>query len=163
MPPPRLVPDAPLPPYSFVPGRHPHPESDPAGHSYGRKVEAAPLDPSRWRDCRTFCLGVDLFNAGFWWEAHVQWEALWHLAGRRGPVADLLKALIHLAAAGVKHREGRPDGVGSHGTRAARLLRGLGGGDLCGLSLPDLARTAEVVGSGVWPDPPPVLVPEAVD
>src|SRR4051794_23916492 len=31
----RLLPDEPLPPYSFVPGRFPHPVRDPAGHSFG--------------------------------------------------------------------------------------------------------------------------------
>jgi len=31
----RFVPDEPLPPYSYVTGRFPHPTRDPAGHSIG--------------------------------------------------------------------------------------------------------------------------------
>jgi hypothetical protein len=156
----RLVPDVSLPPYAFVPGRHPHPESDPAGHSYGWRPEATPLDPDRWWDCRAYLLGLDLFNGGFWWESHVQWEALWLLAGRKGPLADFLKGLIHLAAAGVKHREGRRDGARSHGRRAAELFHGLAGGVSCGLILSELASTAAVTGRHGWPDPPPVLQPK---
>ena len=49
---------------------------------------------------------------------------IWHAAGRKGPLADLLKGLIHLAAAGVKAREGIANGVARHARRAARTLSG---------------------------------------
>ncbi|HEY2148520.1 MAG TPA: hypothetical protein VGH32_11320, partial [Pirellulales bacterium] len=39
-----------------------------------------------------------------------------------GAVADFIKGLIKLAAAGVKAREGRLDGVRSHARRAAELF-----------------------------------------
>ena len=148
MPPPRFLPEVPLPPYAHVPGKTPHPESDPAGHSFGQpRPEAAPVDPARWRDSREYLRGLDLFNHGYYWEAHEQWEALWHAAGRRGPLADFLKGLIRLAAAGVKAREGRPEGVISHARSAARLLRA--GAELdpypCGLDLGRLIAHAEQV------------------
>ena len=37
--PPRLVPDRPLPPYAYLPGRYPHPVRDPLGHSFGCKPD----------------------------------------------------------------------------------------------------------------------------
>lgn len=120
----RLIPELPLPPYSYVPGgQFPHPLSDPAGHSFGlaREHVSAP-NPDDWRECRPFLLGVDLFNHGFYWEAHEAWESLWHPAGRRGLLADFLKGLIKLAAAGVKVREGKRDGVIHHARRAAELF-----------------------------------------
>jgi uncharacterized protein len=120
----RLVPDEPLPPYAYVSGRHPHPVSDPAGHSYGKlEVTPAPPDPERWATCRPYLVGLDRFNHGYYWEAHEAWEGLWHACGRTGPTADFLKGLIHLAAAGFKQLEGRHDGVRSHARRAAELLR----------------------------------------
>jgi predicted metal-dependent hydrolase len=67
--------------------------------------------------------GIDLFNHGYYWEAHEVWEGLWHACGRKGQTADFLKGLIKLAAAGVKVREGKPQGVRSHATRAEALLR----------------------------------------
>ena len=119
----RLVPVKPFPPYSFVPGRSPHPVSDPAGHSFGlRPGQPADLEPERWAANETYLYGIDLFNAGYYWEAHEQWEGLWHACGRRGPAATLLKALIQLAVAGVKVCEGRPEGVRAHARRAAELL-----------------------------------------
>jgi predicted metal-dependent hydrolase len=95
-----------------------------------------------------FCYAVDLFNHGYYWEAHEEWERLWQAAGRRGPVADFLKGLIKLAAAGVKQLEGRPAGTRNHARRAAELFRGLlpeadAAGQLAGLRLADLAAAAE--------------------
>jgi hypothetical protein len=124
-PPPRLVPDRPLPPYTYVPGRSPHPIRDPRGHMHGvAHPIATPLDPARWRDCAEYRWGIDLFNAGYYWEAHEAWESVWHAVGREGGVADFLKGLIKLTAAGVKLYEGRPAGVTRHLRRAAALLEG---------------------------------------
>jgi predicted metal-dependent hydrolase len=114
----------PLPPYAYVPGGPwPHPTRDPKGHSFGRKTHPAqPLDPERWQQSQEFRRGFQLFDLGYYWEAHETWEELWHAAGRNGPLADLLRALIKIAAAGVKAREGQPHGVQIHATRALALI-----------------------------------------
>jgi hypothetical protein len=113
----------PLPPYSYVSGFTPHPVSDPRGHMFGQPhVAAPPFDPSAWRQSVEYLYAVDLFNHGFYWEAHEAWESLWHAAGRRGPVAIWLKALIKLAAAGVKAREGNAVGVQRHARRSLELV-----------------------------------------
>ncbi len=120
----RFLPDVPLPLSTYVPGRTPRPVTEAPGNS---AIAAAgnllPFDPARWRDSRSFLRGVDLFNEGFYWEAHEEWEGLWHAAGRSGPTADLLKGLIKLAAAGVKAYEHRPAGVRRHAHRALELWR----------------------------------------
>src|SRR5262245_4956580 len=120
---PRLVPDEPLPPYSYVPGLFPHPISDPSGHSHGlRHAFPGPLDPRSWRDSRDYLVAIDLFNHGFYWEAHEAWEGLWHAAGRSGMLADFLKGLIQMTAAGVKVRQGMPRGVRSLAEGASTLF-----------------------------------------
>jgi uncharacterized protein len=162
----RLLPDEPFPPYSFVPSRFPHPESDPAGHSFGvpRQIPSS-FDPVAWSTSREYLRGLDLFNHGYFWEAHEAWEGLWHACGRTGTTADFLKGLIKLAAAGVKHLEGRPDGARSHAGRAAELwqetVSSLGQGqETClGLALGQLIQVAEGVCRDGWPDPPPLLFP----
>lgn len=114
--------DLPLPPYSYVPGHTPHPVSDPLGHMHGAAhVPAAPLDPDAWRESIAYLYAIDLFNHGFYWEAHEAWESLWHAAGRTGVVASWLKALIKLAAATVKLREGNAAGVERHARRSLQL------------------------------------------
>jgi hypothetical protein len=113
----------PLPPYSYVPGFTPHPVSDPRGHLHGQAhFSPTPLDPENWQASETYRFACDLFNHGFYWEAHEAWESLWHAAGRRGPAATWLKALIKLAAAAVKLREGNAAGTRRHARRSLELM-----------------------------------------
>jgi uncharacterized protein len=160
----RLVPDKPLPPYAFVPGRFPHPTSDPAGHSFGRPTHVvAEADLVEWRKCETYLYGIDLFNHEYYWESHVEFESLWLACGRRGMTADFLKGLIKLAAAGVKYCEGKPAGVTSHSCRAAQLwrdvARGLKTDMFLGFRLQELVQAAEAICASGWPASPPLLVP----
>jgi uncharacterized protein len=122
--PPRFVPDEPFPPYSYVTGKFPHPTRDPSGHHFQRPAEPATCPTKTdWNASRPYLHGVDLFNYGYYWEAHETWESLWHACGRAGATADFLKGLIKLAAAGVKAREGRPPGVARHARRAQELFQ----------------------------------------
>jgi hypothetical protein len=162
----RLLPDRPFPPYTFVPGRVPHPVSDPAGHSFGVTPAAPPApEPQRWEQSATYRYGIDLFNAGFYWEAHVEFESLWVVCGKKGPVADFLKGLIHLAAAGVKRLEGRPQGVTGHACRAAELWHGVartlapGEEGMFGFRVAALGELAAAIGKAGWPEVPPQLRP----
>lgn len=116
-PPPRYCPERSFPPYAYISGRWPHP-----GHAAdGQRAPTDPAKPLEANAAHRFA--IDLFNAGYYWESHEEWESLWVTAGRCGPRADFLKALIKLAAAGVKAREGRIGGVRRHARRAAELLR----------------------------------------
>ena len=124
--PPRLLPERPFPPYAFIgEGRgNPHPRHDPAGHSHDvPELTPPPFDPERWWDSPTYLYGIDLFNYGYYWEAHEEWEGLWVAAGKRGPASEFFKGLIKLAAAAVKVRQGQPTGVQRHGSRAAEHFR----------------------------------------
>lgn len=154
----RYLPDEPFPPYTYVPGTEtPHPASDPRGHSY-RRLEGpctAPA-PDRPLDCEAYLRGIDLFNHGYYWEAHEAWEQVWHACGRRGPIAVLLKGLIKLAAAGVKAREGNADGVARHARRAGQLFSEAAAGpaderpQILGLDLRELIeRSASVAADPV--------------
>ena len=166
-PPRRFAPEVPLPPYAHVPGRTPHPVSDPAGHMAGRRpAPPPPLDPGQWYRSTAYLAGIDLFNHGYYWEAHEAWEGLWHAAGRKGATADFLKGLIKLAAAGVKHCAGRPDGVRSHARRAAELWQGVARAlgpeqsQFLGLGLAEWIGRAEEVTRQGWPAESPLLLPD---
>lgn len=144
---PRLMPGRALPAYAYLPGgRFLHPVRDPDGHSFGET--AAPVsDPSFASDA--FRWGADLFNHGYYWEAHEAWEPLWRAARRGDPRRALLKGLILMAAAGVKAREGKPAACTKHAGRAAALFRRVAAQapDLEGLDLGPacLGRHAEAV------------------
>jgi len=122
--PPRLIPDRPFPPYAYQPGRTPHPTRDPDGHSYGAASHTPePPDPDDWRACDDYLYGMDLFNHGYYWEAHEAWEGLWVACGREGLTAIFLQALINLAAAGFKARWGSARGMSANAATAHHLFQ----------------------------------------
>jgi uncharacterized protein len=139
------------PAYAFIPGGPwPHP-----GHGAVEQDKGAGLDSGRKESAR-FRRGLDLFQAGYYWEAHEVWEELWHAQGRRGPAADVYKALIKLAAAGVKVRQRQPHGVIVHATRAAALFAAVAreqGASFLGLDLARLATIARAVAAEPPADP----------
>jgi hypothetical protein len=93
---PRWLPQKRLPPYAYLPGKNPHPVRDPAGHSY--HVEPIPVAADVSLGSGAFLWGLDLFNHGYYWEAHEAWEGLWQVADRNGTLRTLFKGLILLSA-----------------------------------------------------------------
>ena len=109
--PPRYQPARPLPEYAYVPGRNPHPTRSKQGHSYGAAAAGAGYLPGeRWADNAEYLWGVDLYNAGYFWEAHEAWEGLWRAAaGRDAAQRRFLQGLIQCAAASLKATAGDAD------------------------------------------------------
>jgi hypothetical protein len=100
--------------------------------------------------CRAYLHGIDLFNYGYYWEAHEAWEGVWRSYERSETTALFLQGLIKLAAAGVKIREGMPRGVANLAGGAADhfdevLLRPDGREIFCGLNVAHLAAVARSV------------------
>jgi hypothetical protein len=118
---PRWLPQKSLPPYGYLPGKNPHPVRDPAGHSY--HVEPILVSAEGSLGSYAFLWGLNLFNHGYYWEAHEAWEGLCRVADRDGPLRMLFKGLILLSAAGVKIRERKKAAAARHATRAAAMLR----------------------------------------
>ena len=144
---PRLIPERPFPPYAYLPGRSPHPTRDPGGHSYSQVPETPDVpDPEDWRGCGDYLYGIDLFNGGYFWEAHEAWEGLWVACGRQGATASFLQGLINLAAAGFKVRLGNARGLRANAGTAAgyfgAAVRDGAGGRFMGLDVPALAAEA---------------------
>jgi hypothetical protein len=119
----RWLPQKSFPPYAYLPGRNPHPVRDPTGHSY--HVGPLPVATEASLGSDAFLWGLDLFNHGYYWEAHEAWEGLWLVADRDNPLRMLFKSLILLSAAGVKIRERKSAAAARHAVRAAALLREL--------------------------------------
>ena len=106
MTPPRYT-DRPFPSYRFVPGRSPHPVRDPGGHSYNKPpLQLSPFAAADWRSCDEYLYGIDLFNHGYWWEAHEALEAVWVAAGRQTETGLFVQGLILIAVAHLKMHQG---------------------------------------------------------
>lgn len=103
-----------LPLYTYVPGLTPHPVGEEISMLQGGGNLTDLIQHGR-----------RLFNHGFYWEAHEAWESAWIEVGRKGEVADTIKAFIKLAACGVKCLEQNERGAVRHATRAGQLFRGV--------------------------------------
>ncbi|MEJ0052075.1 MAG: DUF309 domain-containing protein [Methylovirgula sp.] len=119
---PRWLPKRSFPPYAYLPGMQPHPVRDPAGHSY--QVESLVFAEASLNS-DVFLWGLDLFNHGYYWEAHEAWEGLWKVAYRGDPLRILFKGLILLSATGVKIRADKHAAAVHHAGHAAEQLRRL--------------------------------------
>jgi hypothetical protein len=71
---------------------------------------AMPLTKDGWAENEDFLFGVDLFNAGYFWEAHLFWERLWAVAAE-GEDRTFLQSIIQTAAACLKARQGEIAGA----------------------------------------------------
>jgi hypothetical protein len=153
-----------FPAYAHRLGVTPHPLTDPRGHSFGlvpTRTLPVPANLSgEWRVCAAYLWGVDLFNHGYWWEAHEAWEEPWKASARESPEARYLQGLIQVAAAALQQARGRGDGAARLMARARdslapvlAALREAPGDRFMGLAL--VAWWAEVERSVA---PPPVIV-----
>lgn len=93
-----------FPPYAYVPGRNPHPTRDKDGHSSNGQQEQAKVefDAEHWQDCEEYLYGIDLFNHGYWWEAHEALEAVWVSAGRKTKTGFFIQGIIQISVAHLK-------------------------------------------------------------
>ena len=112
---PRYDCDLRFPSRAFVPGRMPHPRRTAANPGSGPLPDDRRQDPDGpgERD-RALLQGLDLFNHGYFWEAHEAWEAPWQGLPRDSDDALHLQALIRLAAAALKLVMDEPAGVAAH-------------------------------------------------
>ena len=120
----RYAPNAPLPPYRYVPGHNAHPIKHPDGHLHGI-VEAPVTFPADdgWAAAPSHRRACDLFHHAYWWEAHEAWEALWHLAEKDTPEWRALRGLIQASAALLKRHLGHSPAVAVLGKKAVSHLR----------------------------------------
>lgn len=160
--PPRHLPNEPLPAYRFLPGRNPHPTRDPRGHSYGKEEpEVAWVAPADWLDSEAYLRGVDLYNLGFWWEAHEAWESLWHTTDKSGTQGNFIQGLIQVGAALIKEAVDQPRGSARLSETALRRLETVLASGQCeserymGLDLRSFVDAVrayfDAPGSGPWP------------
>ena len=110
-----------FPPYKFIPGKFPHPEKE-GGYHFGKELIFKAIGPNLFEN-EDFLYALDLYNYGYFWEAHVFLEGLWHQV-RKGddPKAALFKGMIKLCAAGVKREQGMEKAALGHEKRAQELL-----------------------------------------
>jgi len=122
----RIITDKDFPAYTFVPGLAAHPERDPGGHSYNKtNSDSIMYSDTNWQSSDAYKFGFDLFNFGYYWEAHESWEKIWQLLKTNHNINHYLKGLIKISAAGVKVLQKNIVGYDNHMTKAAKHFKEL--------------------------------------
>ncbi|WP_068304772.1 DUF309 domain-containing protein [Pararhodobacter sp. CCB-MM2] len=122
-----------LPPAPHYPGRNPRP--DPSLFAPALSGLEG-LTPTELAASPAFAGGLAAFRAGFYWEAHEFWEAVWSALPQASAERELLRGLIQLANAGLKRRMGREGAVARIlplAEAALREARRRGGESLMGI------------------------------
>ena len=138
----------PFPPYRYLPFQVdsplPHPRNDPAGHSYDLEEDYLPhFTSDDWHNCELYLYGIDLFNHGYWWEAHEALESVWQAAGQRSTLCGrFVQGLIQLAGAQLKRFINEPRGAQSLTRAGCERLAEVKGVYL-GVAVEDLVDEAE--------------------
>ncbi|GIW22395.1 MAG: hypothetical protein KatS3mg068_1402 [Candidatus Sericytochromatia bacterium] len=111
-----------FPPYSYIPGVYPHPKNNPQGHSYNKvKEKTSVINNENYSTHKEYIYSLELFNNGYYWEAHEELENIWNSVNRDSYIAEFLKALIKLCASGVKVRQEQEHGIYEH-ARLAKII-----------------------------------------
>jgi uncharacterized protein len=99
--------------------------------------------------------GVELFNAGRYWDAHEAWEEAW-MPDRRGPDGGFYKGLIQVAAGCLHYARRNRRGTVNKWRSGANYLRPYlpshHGLDLAALVTATDANLEAVEASAEWPD-----------
>lgn len=99
-------------------------------------------EPDREFERRKLRRGVELFNAGHYWHAHEEWEAVW-MRWRRRPENTFFKGLIQLTAAHHQRVNGRFAGFLIHLDRAQAKLAPFGD-EFMGISLKPILSSIDL-------------------
>lgn len=65
------------------------------------------LKEVNWTESDEYLFGIDLFNHGFWFEAHEIWEAVWLAQNKDSETRVFMQGLIQLSAALFKKKSGK--------------------------------------------------------
>jgi len=131
----------PLPSRKYIPGQGIHPDRHPQGsHIPEIPPEDKEFTMDNWQYCQRYLYAIDLFNAGYWWEAHEVLEELWVESGRTTEIARFLQGVIQVSAALLKVTISNPRGAIRLAERGIRKLRSQTGVYL-GINIHDLVRS----------------------
>jgi predicted metal-dependent hydrolase len=114
----------PLPERRFIPGWGIHPNRDPrGGHLPELPPSVSPFTLETWHESLPYLYAIDLFNFGYYWEAHVYLEKLWIGVGKKTEMGLFLQGLIQVAAALLKQSCSKKEGARRLAEKGIRNLR----------------------------------------
>ena len=94
-----------LPEFRYIPGHKLKQKSPVKGAHLPELPPPVSLSAKSWQDSAHYLYAIDLFNYGYWWEAHEVLEVLWVIAKRETPTGIFIQGLIKISAAFLKESQ----------------------------------------------------------
>ena len=149
--------DIDLPEFRYIPGRKLK-EGGPARRAQLPDLPPpVPLSAKSWQDSAHYLYAIDLFNYGYWWEAHEVLEGLWVLARRETPMGIFLQGLIQISASLLKESQSLHKPALSLAAKGIPKIR-TKSGIFLGLKIESFLKETEAFLSGQNPSPPLILL-----
>ncbi|KAA3662466.1 MAG: DUF309 domain-containing protein [Calditrichaeota bacterium] len=153
----------PFPARKFIPGKSIHPDRDP----HGSHIPSLPkldkdLHQDNWMNSQHYLYAVDLFNFGFWWEAHEVLEKIWVHSGKKSSTAIFIQGLIQIAAALLKDSQNISQGAKNLQSKGLPKLKSQSGVYL-GIDVGQFVSEIERYFSGEVMDLPEIILQEKVE
>jgi hypothetical protein len=143
------APGIPLPPHAHLPGVNARPD---AAWFAAVKAACPPIAAGQGPAANpAWIYGLQLLNAGYFWEAHEVLEPVWMNATPNSRERHLVQALIHLANAALKLKMGRRQAAGRIAALASESLGrafARNAVPLLGLKVDDVSAAVAAVAAG---------------
>ena len=102
----------PFPKRKYIPGKSIHPRKAPDLYPIPELPQCILTNANdNWLKCERYLYAIDLFNFGYWWEAHEVLEGVWMQSGRKTELALFIQSIIQISAALLKDSQGQGLGV----------------------------------------------------
>jgi hypothetical protein len=148
----------PFPNRKYIPGRGTHPKKDPHGfHTPELPSDMTKIDNDNWHISQRYLYALDLFNFGYWWEAHEVLEDLWIKAGKSTLTAKFIQGLIQISAAFLKDSQlvqRRTSPLAAKGLSKLRLRSGI----FLGLNVEEFGDKVERYFTGEYSSQPQIIL-----
>jgi len=133
--------DIPLPVRKYIPGKERQKYPD-ESHIPEIPADMGNFGANTWKSSKKYLYAIDLFNFGYWWEAHVILEDLWIQAGKTTLTAKFIQGIIQISAALVKDSQSMPQGAIRLATKGLSKLQ-LHTGIFLGLNVKEFEHDVE--------------------
>jgi hypothetical protein len=142
----------------YSPGQSIHPKKYPHySHLPEIPSEGTKFEPDTWKISQRYLYSIDLFNFGYWWEAHEVLEDLWIKAGKTTLTAKFIQGIIQISAALLKDSQLSPQGASRLASKGLSKLR-LRSGIFLGIDVQEFGQKVEKYFSGEFSSPPQIFL-----
>ena len=149
-----------LPDKKYSPGQGVHPKKAPQQfHIPELPSDEATFSVNTWKNSQRYLYAIDLFNYGYWWEAHEVLEELWIKTGKTSFTGIFIQGIIQISATLLKKSQSTPNSASQLESKGLSKLR-LRSGVFLGIDVEEFTTDVEKYFDEEISSPPQIVLLE---